>query len=148
MTKDCVENAQYAASPCWVELKIKGEGLSEQSMKALTILLPSFVQSHLLSLCPSLLPFLRSQLICPPLQPSSEPIHNQTVSYPFPPPLPPSQFLPVCPNQQYTVVQNFFLPFLLFYPLSSSPVWPGSYSLFVGSLLVHFMRLIHLHTNS
>ncbi|XP_068165321.1 R3H domain-containing protein 1 isoform X2 [Antennarius striatus] len=47
---------------------------------------------------------LHSQLICPPLQLSSEPIHNLTVSYPLPPPpLPPSQFLPVCPNQQYTV---------------------------------------------
>ncbi|XP_076579640.1 R3H domain-containing protein 1 isoform X4 [Chaetodon auriga] len=46
---------------------------------------------------------LHSQLICPPLQLSSEPVHNQTVSYPLPPPLPPSQFLPVCPNQQYTV---------------------------------------------
>ncbi|XP_059184296.1 R3H domain-containing protein 1-like [Centropristis striata] len=45
---------------------------------------------------------LHSQPICPPLQLSSEPVHNPTVSYP-PPPLPPSQFLPVCPNQQYTV---------------------------------------------
>ncbi|XP_035533494.1 R3H domain-containing protein 1 [Morone saxatilis] len=34
-----------------------------------------------------------------PLQLSSEPVHNPTISYP----LPPSQFLPVCPNQQYTV---------------------------------------------
>ncbi|XP_034033400.1 R3H domain-containing protein 1-like [Thalassophryne amazonica] len=42
---------------------------------------------------------LHSQPICPPLQPSSEPVHNPMVSYP----LPPSQFLPVCPNQQYTV---------------------------------------------
>ncbi|XP_061914907.1 R3H domain-containing protein 1-like isoform X6 [Entelurus aequoreus] len=32
-------------------------------------------------------------------QPSSEPVHNPTVSYHLPPP----QFLPVCPNQQYTV---------------------------------------------
>ncbi|XP_019111065.1 R3H domain-containing protein 1 isoform X4 [Larimichthys crocea] len=46
---------------------------------------------------------LHSQPICPPLQLSSEPVHNPTVSYPLPPPLPPSQFLPVCPNQQYTV---------------------------------------------
>ncbi|XP_069022512.1 LOW QUALITY PROTEIN: R3H domain-containing protein 1-like [Embiotoca jacksoni] len=49
---------------------------------------------------------LHSQPICPPLQPSSEPIHNPTVSYPLPPPPPPfphSQFLPVCPNQQYIV---------------------------------------------
>ncbi|XP_042368836.1 R3H domain-containing protein 1 isoform X3 [Plectropomus leopardus] len=45
---------------------------------------------------------LHSQPICPPLQLSSEPVHNPTVSYPLPP-LPPSQFLPVCPNQQYTV---------------------------------------------
>ncbi|XP_032362668.1 R3H domain-containing protein 1 isoform X3 [Etheostoma spectabile] len=42
---------------------------------------------------------LHSQPICPPLQLSSEPVHNPTVSYP----LPPSQFLPVCHNQQYTV---------------------------------------------
>ncbi|XP_029300441.1 LOW QUALITY PROTEIN: R3H domain-containing protein 1 [Cottoperca gobio] len=42
---------------------------------------------------------LHSQPICPPLQLSSEPVHNPTVSYP----LPPSQFLPVYPNQQYTV---------------------------------------------
>ncbi|XP_034464130.1 R3H domain-containing protein 1 isoform X3 [Hippoglossus hippoglossus] len=41
---------------------------------------------------------LHSQPICP-LQPSSEPVHNPMVSYP----LPPSQFLPICPNQQYTV---------------------------------------------
>ncbi|KAI3365771.1 hypothetical protein L3Q82_000770 [Scortum barcoo] len=46
---------------------------------------------------------LHTQPICPPLQLSSEPVHNPTVSYPLPPPLPPSQFLPVCPNQQYTV---------------------------------------------
>ncbi|XP_045910700.1 R3H domain-containing protein 1 isoform X3 [Micropterus dolomieu] len=46
---------------------------------------------------------LHSQPICPPLQLSSEPVHNPTVSYSLPPPLPPSQFLPVCPNQQYTV---------------------------------------------
>ncbi|KAM9327563.1 R3H domain-containing protein 1 isoform 3-T3 [Pholidichthys leucotaenia] len=47
---------------------------------------------------------LHSQPICPPLQSSSEPIHHPTVSYPLPPPpLPPSQFVPVCPNQQYTV---------------------------------------------
>ncbi|XP_061571452.1 R3H domain-containing protein 1-like isoform X3 [Cololabis saira] len=46
---------------------------------------------------------LHSQPICPPLQASSEPVHNQTVSYSLPPPLPPSQFLPVCPNQQYAV---------------------------------------------
>ncbi|XP_078099754.1 R3H domain-containing protein 1-like isoform X9 [Sander vitreus] len=42
---------------------------------------------------------LHPQPICPPLQLSSEPVHNPTVSYP----LPPSQFLPVCHNQQYTV---------------------------------------------
>ncbi|KAK5600338.1 hypothetical protein CRENBAI_026815 [Crenichthys baileyi] len=41
---------------------------------------------------------IHSQPICP-LQPSFEPVHNPTVSYP----LPPSQFLPVCPNQQYTL---------------------------------------------
>ncbi|XP_069568863.1 uncharacterized protein [Brachyistius frenatus] len=48
---------------------------------------------------------LHSQPICPPLQPSSEPVHNPTVSYPLPPPppFPHSQFLPVCPNQQYIV---------------------------------------------
>ncbi|KAM6958301.1 R3H domain-containing protein 1 isoform 2-T3 [Tautogolabrus adspersus] len=47
---------------------------------------------------------LHSQPFCPPLQLSSEPVHNPTVSYHhLPPPLPPSQFLPVCPNQQYTV---------------------------------------------
>ncbi|XP_072226993.1 R3H domain-containing protein 1 isoform X3 [Leuresthes tenuis] len=47
---------------------------------------------------------LHSQPICPPLQSSSEPVHNPTVSYPLlPPPFPPSQFLPICPNQQYTV---------------------------------------------
>ncbi|CAJ1087042.1 Hypothetical predicted protein [Xyrichtys novacula] len=47
---------------------------------------------------------IHSQPICPPFQLSSEPLHNPTVSYPLPPPpLPPSQFLPVCPNQQYTV---------------------------------------------
>ncbi|KAK2856897.1 hypothetical protein Q5P01_005632 [Channa striata] len=46
---------------------------------------------------------LHSQPICPPLQLSSEPVHNPTVSYPLPPPPLPSQFLPVCPNQQYTV---------------------------------------------
>nr|XP_020447894.1 R3H domain-containing protein 1-like isoform X3 [Monopterus albus] len=46
---------------------------------------------------------LNSQPICLPLQPSSEPVHNPTVSYPLPPPFPPSQFLPVCPNQQYSV---------------------------------------------
>ncbi|XP_074520701.1 R3H domain-containing protein 1-like isoform X3 [Halichoeres trimaculatus] len=47
---------------------------------------------------------LHSQPICPPLQLSSEPVHNPTVPYPLPPPpLPPSQFLPVCANQQYTV---------------------------------------------
>ncbi|KAM8903542.1 R3H domain-containing protein 1 isoform 4-T9 [Spinachia spinachia] len=42
---------------------------------------------------------LHSQPICPSLQLSSEPINNPTVSYTLPPP----QFLPVCPNQQYTV---------------------------------------------
>ncbi|XP_040049710.2 R3H domain-containing protein 1 isoform X5 [Gasterosteus aculeatus] len=42
---------------------------------------------------------LHSQPICPSLQLSSEPVNNPTVSYPLPPP----QFLPVCPNQQYTV---------------------------------------------
>lgn len=42
---------------------------------------------------------IHSQPIYPPLQPSSEPVHNPTVSYP----LPPSQFLPVYPNQQYAV---------------------------------------------
>nr|XP_046237917.1 R3H domain-containing protein 1 isoform X2 [Scatophagus argus] len=46
---------------------------------------------------------LLSQPICPPLQLSSEPVHNPMVLCPLPPPLPPSQFLPVCPNQQYTV---------------------------------------------
>nr|XP_043870155.1 R3H domain-containing protein 1-like isoform X4 [Solea senegalensis] len=48
---------------------------------------------------------LHSQpIICPPLQSSSEPVHNPAVSYPLPPPpLPPSQFLPICANQQYTV---------------------------------------------
>ncbi|XP_024918598.1 R3H domain-containing protein 1 isoform X3 [Cynoglossus semilaevis] len=49
---------------------------------------------------------LHSQPICPPFQPSSEPVHNPTVSYPpLPPPncLPPSQFLPICSNQQFTV---------------------------------------------
>ncbi|XP_030602818.1 R3H domain-containing protein 1 isoform X2 [Archocentrus centrarchus] len=47
---------------------------------------------------------LHSQPICPPFQPPSEPVHNPTVSYPLPPPPPlPPQFLPVCPNQQYTV---------------------------------------------
>ncbi|KAJ4924042.1 hypothetical protein JOQ06_000284 [Pogonophryne albipinna] len=45
---------------------------------------------------------IHSQPICPPLLLSSEPVHNATVSYPLPP-LPPSQFLPVCANQQYTV---------------------------------------------
>ncbi|XP_034096488.1 LOW QUALITY PROTEIN: R3H domain-containing protein 1-like [Gymnodraco acuticeps] len=45
---------------------------------------------------------IHSQPICPPLLLSSEPVHNPTVSYPLPP-LPPSQFLPVCANQQYTV---------------------------------------------
>ncbi|KAM6892752.1 R3H domain-containing protein 1 isoform 1-T1 [Lycodopsis pacificus] len=45
---------------------------------------------------------LHSQPICPPLQLSSEPVNNPTVSYSLPP-LPPPQFLPVCPNQQYTV---------------------------------------------
>ncbi|XP_056883237.1 R3H domain-containing protein 1-like isoform X2 [Takifugu flavidus] len=44
-----------------------------------------------------------SQPICPPLQLSSEPVHNKMVSCPLPPPFPPSQFLPICPNQQYTV---------------------------------------------
>ncbi|XP_015234024.1 PREDICTED: R3H domain-containing protein 1-like isoform X2 [Cyprinodon variegatus] len=43
---------------------------------------------------------IHSQPICPPLQPSSEPVHSPTVSYP---PFPSSQFLPVYPNQQYTV---------------------------------------------
>ncbi|KAM3857065.1 R3H domain-containing protein 1-like [Diretmus argenteus] len=42
---------------------------------------------------------LHYQPICPPLQ--SEPVHYSAVSYP--PPLPPPQFLPACPNQQYTV---------------------------------------------
>lgn len=83
---------------------------SKQSIEAPAVLLASSVQSHLLSLCPFLLP-LPSQPICPPLQLSSEPVHNP-VSYP----LPPSQFLPVCPNQQYTVVQNFFLSSILFIP--------------------------------
>ncbi|PWA29878.1 hypothetical protein CCH79_00018134 [Gambusia affinis] len=46
---------------------------------------------------------VHSQPVYPSLQPSSEPVHNPTVSYPLHPPLPPSQFLPVCPNQQYTV---------------------------------------------
>ncbi|XP_068447119.1 R3H domain-containing protein 1-like isoform X2 [Clinocottus analis] len=45
---------------------------------------------------------LHSQPVCPPLQLSSEPVNNPPVSYPLPP-LPPPQFLPVCPNQQYTV---------------------------------------------
>ncbi|XP_056286895.1 R3H domain-containing protein 1 isoform X3 [Pseudoliparis swirei] len=45
---------------------------------------------------------LHSQPICPPLQLSSEPVNHSPVSYPLPP-LPPPQFLPVCPNQQYTV---------------------------------------------
>ncbi|CAN9498091.1 unnamed protein product [Ophioblennius macclurei] len=48
---------------------------------------------------------LHSQQICPTIQPPSEPAHNPMVSYPFPPPPPllPSQFLPVCSNQQYPV---------------------------------------------
>ncbi|XP_024865834.2 R3H domain-containing protein 1 [Kryptolebias marmoratus] len=42
---------------------------------------------------------LHSQPVCPPLQPSSEPVYNPTLSYPLPP-----QYLPVCPpNQQCTV---------------------------------------------
>lgn len=80
----------------------KGAGLSEWSNELPPILLT--FPPHLLSLCPSPLSF-PPQPICPPLQPSSEPVHNPTVSYPS---LPPSQFLPICPNQQYTVVQNFF----------------------------------------
>nr|XP_057907733.1 R3H domain-containing protein 1-like isoform X7 [Doryrhamphus excisus] len=43
---------------------------------------------------------LHSQPTCPPFQPSSEAVHNPAVSYHLPPP---PQFLPVCPNQQYTV---------------------------------------------
>lgn len=70
----------------------------------------SAVQSHLLSSCPF---SFSPQPICPPLQLSSEPVHNKMVSCPLPPPFPPSQFLPICPNQQYTVVQNSFLLHLL-----------------------------------
>ncbi|XP_075872050.1 R3H domain-containing protein 1-like isoform X2 [Nelusetta ayraudi] len=51
---------------------------------------------------------LHSQPVCPPLQLSSEPLHHlhhhhhhPVLSCPLPPP--PSQFLPVCPNQQFTV---------------------------------------------
>ncbi|XP_041834425.1 R3H domain-containing protein 1 isoform X3 [Melanotaenia boesemani] len=55
---------------------------------------------------------LHSQPICPPLQPSSEPVHNPTVSYPLPPPpLPPPQFLPIYSNQQYTVPEVLNAPF-------------------------------------
>ncbi|XP_024150293.1 R3H domain-containing protein 1 isoform X3 [Oryzias melastigma] len=46
---------------------------------------------------------LYPQPIGAPLQPSSETLHP-TISYPLPPPpLPSSQFLPVCPTQQYAV---------------------------------------------
>ncbi|KAM4601565.1 R3H domain-containing protein 1-like [Polymixia lowei] len=47
---------------------------------------------------------LHSQPIYPSIQLSSEPVQYSAVSYPpLPRPLPPSQFLPVCPNQQYTL---------------------------------------------
>ena len=108
---DCCSNCVVMMSECVCRSGV--EPSHRLNLCLLSRSLPSPVCSCVLFLCPvpvscSCLLFLHQ----PPrsFQSSAQPLQYSTISYPPPPP---PQYLPVNPNQQYTVVPVFLFSLLI-----------------------------------